>query len=142
FVEWMPRTIVTADRDAIHAFVDAVGGRAVIKPLDGAGGFGVLAVTKGDSNARGIVDLLTREGQQLAMVQAFIPAVAEGDKRVLVLDGQPMGAILRVLKFGDLRANIHVGGSVVETELSQRERELVAAVGPRLRADGLWFVGL
>jgi glutathione synthase len=142
FEEWMPRTMVSFDREAIHAFVDEVGGRAVIKPLDGAGGFGVLAVTRGDSNARGIVDLLTNEGKNLAMVQEYLPAVAEGDKRVMLLDGELLGAILRVPKKGDLRANIHVGGSVVATDLTKREHELVEAIGPRLRADGLTFVGL
>lgn len=142
FAEWMPRTIVTADREAIHAFVAEVGGRAVIKPLDGAGGWGVLAVAEGDSNARGIVDLLTHEGRRLAMVQQYIPAVSAGDKRVIVLDGEPMGAILRVPRKGELRANIHVGGDVVATELSAREREMIAAMAPRLRADGLFFVGL
>ena len=142
FSSWMPPTIVTADRDAIHGFVADVGGKAVIKPLDGAGGYGVLAVRNDDSNARGIVDLLTDEGKQLAMVQAFLPAVREGDKRVLLLDGELLGAILRVPAEGDLRANIHVGGSVIPTELSPREQQLVAAVGPRLSADGLVFVGL
>ena len=142
FSSWMPQTMVSFDREAIHSFVAQIGGRAVIKPLDGAGGFGVLAVTHGDPNARGIVDLLTNEGRNLAMVQEYLPAIAEGDKRVLVLDGEPLGAILRVPKKGDLRANIHVGGEVVATELSAREIEMVQALAPRLRADGLTFVGL
>jgi glutathione synthase len=142
FEPWMPRTIVTSDRTAIHEFTEEVGGKAVIKPLDGMGGWGVMAVRTGDANARAIVDMLTLEGQRLAMVQAFIPEVSEGDKRVLVLDGEPLGAILRVPAKGDLRANIHVGGDVVPTELTARERELVAAVAPSLRADGLYFVGL
>ncbi|MBM4359166.1 MAG: glutathione synthase [Deltaproteobacteria bacterium] len=142
FPRWTPRTLVTADRNALHAFVAEVGGRAVIKPLSGAGGFGVLSVSEGDSNARAIVDLLTNEGQQLAVMQEYLPAVSRGDKRVLLLDGQPLGAILRVPARGELRANIHVGGSVEPTELDAHERELVADVGQRLRADGLYFVGL
>lgn len=142
FPEWMPRTIVTSDPAAIHAFVAEVGGKAVIKPLDGAGGYGVLAVRSDDSNARGIVDVLTREGRQLAMVQQFIPEVAEGDKRVLMLDGKLLGAILRVPTGGDMRANIHVGGNVVPTELNDDEMKVVEAVGPRLSQDGLVFVGL
>ncbi len=142
FPRWTPRTLVTSSRERIHAFVAEVGGRAVIKPLSGAGGFGVMAVRDGDTNARAIVDFLTLEGQQLVEIQEFLPAVAEGDKRVIVLDGEPLGAILRVPAKGELRANIHVGGSVEPTELTPRELELVRDVGARLKQDGLYFVGL
>lgn len=142
FPRWTPRTLVTADREELHRFVAEVGGRAVIKPLSGAGGFGVLSVAASDTNARAIVDLLTNEGRQLAVMQEYLPAVAQGDKRVLLLDGKLLGAILRVPAKGELRANIHVGGSVEPTELDAHEQELVADVGPRLRADGLYFVGL
>jgi glutathione synthase len=142
FPEWTPRTLVAADRDMIHEFVAEMGGVAVIKPLDGAGGSGVMLVRKDDKNARAIVDTLTGDGQRLAMVQEFLPAVTEGDKRVLLLDGEPLGAILRVPRGDDLRSNIHVGGSVVPTELTPREVELVRSIAPRLRADGLVFVGL
>jgi glutathione synthase len=142
FKDWMPRTIVTSDRDDILAFTAEVGGSSVIKPLDGAGGVGVLQVRVGDKNARAIIDTLTLEGSRLAMVQAFLPSVVEGDKRVLLLDGELLGAILRVPRADDLRSNIHVGGSVVPTELTARERALVASIAPRLRQDGLYFVGL
>ncbi|HTJ82334.1 MAG TPA: glutathione synthase [Polyangiaceae bacterium] len=142
FPEWTPATLVASDRDAIFRFVEEVGGDAVIKPLDGAGGSGVMMLRKGDKNARAIVDLLTGEGQRLAMVQEFLPAVTVGDKRVLLLDGEPLGAILRVPRGDDLRSNIHVGGSVVPAELTAKEQELVRAIAPRLRADGLVFVGL
>lgn len=101
-----------------------------------------MALRLGDANNKAIVDMLTLEGTRLAEVQAFIPEVSEGDKRVLLLDGEPLGAILRVPQGGDLRANIHVGGSVVPTELTDKERALVEAIAPRLRADGLFFVGL
>lgn len=142
FAEWTPRTMVAADRDMIHEFVKEVGGTAVIKPLDGAGGSGVMQISVGDKNTRSIVDMLTHEGQRLAMVQEFLPAVTVGDKRILLLDGEPLGAILRVPRGDDIRSNIHVGGSVVPTELTARERAMVAAIGPKLRADGLYFVGL
>lgn len=142
FRDWMPRTIVTADRDAILQFTSEVGGSSVIKPLDGAGGVGVLQLRIEDKNARAIIDVLTGEGSRLAMVQQFLPSVVAGDKRILLLDGEPLGAILRVPRADDLRSNIHVGGSVVPTELTARERALVAAIGPRLRQDGLHFVGL
>lgn len=142
FARWMPRTRVTADREALLGFAREVGGHAVIKPLDGAGGSGVMQITTGDKNARAIVDLLTQEGRRLAMIQAFLPAVTTGDKRILLLDGEPLGAILRVPQGDDIRSNIHVGGSVVPTELTPREKELCADIGPRLRRDGLVFVGL
>lgn len=142
FPEWTPKTMVTADRDMIHEFVVDVGGTAVIKPLDGAGGWGVMMLRKDDKNGRAIVDMLTGEGQKLAMVQEFLPAVSQGDKRILVLDGEPLGAILRVPRGDEIRSNIHVGGHVVPTELTPREEELVRSVGARLRADGLVFVGL
>lgn len=142
FSRWMARTLVSSNRDEIRAFVDEVGGRAVIKPLDGAGGVGVMALASGDRNTRAIVDVVTAEGARLAMVQAFLDKVVEGDKRVLLLDGEPLGAILRVPGADDFRANIHVGGQVRPTELTARESELVADIAPRLRADGLFFVGL
>jgi len=142
FPEWTPTTIVTADRDRIHAFVAQVGGVAVIKPLDAAGGMGVIQLRNDDKNVRGIVDLLTLEGTRIAMVQAFLPEVTVGDKRVLLLDGEPLGAILRVPRGDDIRSNIHAGGSVVPTELTPRELELVRSIAPRLRRDGLFFVGL
>ncbi len=142
FAEHMPASIITSDRDTIHHFVTEVGGAAVIKPLDGMGGFGVMALRVGDANNKAIVDMLTLEGTRLAEVQAFIPEVKQGDKRVLLLDGELLGAILRVPADGELRANIHVGGSVVPTELTAKEMGIVDAVAPRLRRDGLFFVGL
>lgn len=142
FSEFTPRTIVTADRDRIHEFTREVGGKAVIKPLHAMGGFGVLGLNEGDKNARAIADMLTSEGKVLAMVQEFLPAVVEGDKRILLLDGEPLGAILRVPRADELRSNIHVGGSVVPTELTPREHEMVKALAPKLKEDGLVFVGL
>jgi len=142
FREWMPRTLVTSNRDQIHDFVREVGGRAVLKPLDGAGGVGVVELRSDDKNARALADILTGEGKRLAMAQAFLPEVTVGDKRILLLDGEPLGAILRVPRGDDIRSNIHVGGSVVPTELTAREHELVKSLAPRLRADGLIFVGL
>jgi glutathione synthase len=142
FPEWTPRTLVTADREMIHDFCRDAGGVAIVKPLDGAGGMGVIQIRTGDKNARAIVDMLTHEGRRLTIVQEFLPSVTAGDKRILLLDGQPLGAILRVPRPDDLRSNIHVGGSVVPTDLTPREHEMVRAVAPRLQKDGLVFVGL
>ena len=142
FAEFMPRSLVSAERSQIIEFVNTVGGTAVLKPLDGAGGSGVVVLAAGDRNVRSLVDIMTMEGKRLAMVQQYQPAIRQGDKRVLLLDGEPLGAILRVPREDDVRANIHAGGQVVASELTPRERELVSAVGPKLREYGLWFVGL
>lgn len=142
FDRYMPRSLVTSDPARIHEFVAEVGGQAVLKPLDGAGGSGVVALTAGDRNARALVDLLTHEGKRLALVQEYVPDVRTGDKRVIMLDGQPLGAILRVPREDDIRANIHVGGTVRPTELTAEERAMVLDIGGTLSAHGLWFVGL
>jgi glutathione synthase len=142
FSEWMPDTMVTRDPEVIHAFVREVGGQAVLKPLDGAGGSGVVALRTEDKNSRALVDLLTHEGRVQVMAQQFLPDIESGDKRVLMLDGEPVGAILRVPRPDDIRANIHVGGQVEATELTERELELVRALGPQLVSFGLFFVGL
>jgi glutathione synthase len=141
FAKWMPRTIVSAQEDEIHAFAKEVG-TAVIKPLDLAGGSGVLMLKSGDKNARSIVQLITDEGRRFAMVQEFLPAVEKGDKRVILLEGKILGAINRVPRSDDLRSNIHVGGSVEPYEVTDAERAIVADIAPRLAADGLVFVGL
>ena len=142
FAEHMPKTLVTANRERIFEFLRSVSGHGVIKPLDGAGGSGVLRLESADSNARSIVDILTNEGRRLAMVQEYVPDVRKGDKRVLLLDGELLGAINRVPRADDVRSNIHVGGVVEPTEVTPKEREVIAALAPRLRADGLVFVGL
>jgi glutathione synthase len=142
FARWMPRTVVTSHEDDVLSFVEEVGGMGVIKPLDLAGGSGVMMLKTGDKNVRSIIQLLTDEGRRLVMVQEYLPAVVQGDKRVLLLDGEILGAINRVPRSDDLRSNIHVGGSVEACEVTEGERALVADIAPRLRADGLVFVGL
>jgi glutathione synthase len=142
FPEWTPRTLVSASREAIEAFVRDVGGKAVIKPVDLAGGAGVMQLDLADKNARGIVEMLTNDGRRLAIVQEFLPDVTAGDKRVLLLDGEPLGAILRVARSDDFRSNMRAGGRVEPTELTERERAMVRAMAPKLRQDGLVFVGL
>jgi glutathione synthase len=142
FARWMPKTIVTSYDEEIFAFVKEVGGRGVIKPLDLAGGTGVMLLQPGDKNSRAIVQLLTEEGRRLVMVQEYLPAVERGDKRVLVLDGELLGAINRVPRIDDLRSNIHVGGSVEPCDVTAEERAIVQEIAPRLKQDGLVFVGL
>jgi glutathione synthase len=141
FAKHMPRTIVTSDRARIHEFIRAVGA-AVVKPLDGAGGSGVMAVSIGDRNTRSIVDYITRDGTRHAMVQEYLPAVRAGDKRVLLLDGAILGAINRIPREDDVRSNIHVGGTVEPCEVTASERAVITDMVQRLASDGLVFVGL
>src|SRR6188768_475088 len=142
FQEQTPRSLCSASPREILEFVSEVGGNAVLKPLDGAGGSGVVTLSLGDRNARSLVDIWTHEGKRLAIVQEYQPAVRVGDKRVLLLEGRPLGAILRVPREDDVRANIHAGGTVVPTELTAAEAAIVSAVAPRLVEYGLYFVGL
>jgi glutathione synthase len=142
FVQYMPRTLVTSNTDQMLEFIAAVGGKAVVKPLDGAGGSGVMGVESGNRTTRGILDFITNEGRRLAILQEFKPEVVGGDKRVLLLDGVVLGAIRRVPRADDIRANIHVGGRVEACELTAREQELCATIGKRLQSVGLYFVGL
>jgi glutathione synthase len=142
FPAHIPETLVTHNEGAIKAFVTAHGGRAVIKPLDGHGGAEVFLLREDDLNLNAIIETITRVGRRYVMVQEFLPEAAEGDKRILVVDGEPYGAILRVPKSGELRGNIHVGGRVMQSEITPGERAIIADVAPRLQRDGLYFVGL
>jgi glutathione synthase len=142
FPEVMPTTIVEAQKARIRAFAESMGGVAVIKPIDGHGGEGVFMLRMDDKNWNAIVEHVTRNGTRLAMVQSFIPEVVEGDKRILLIGGEPIGAILRVPKSDDMRSNIHVGGTVVHAELTAADRRIIEVVRPRLHAEGLYFVGL
>lgn len=142
FAQHMPRTIVSSNEDEIMAFVKEVGGTGVIKPLDLAGGSGVMMLRSDDKNARSIMQLLTVEGTKYVMVQQYLPDVTKGDKRVILLEGKILGAINRIPRADDLRSNIHVGGSVEPYEITDVERQIAADLAPKLAEDGLVFVGL
>lgn len=142
FPELMPRTIVTSHKPRIQAFVDEVGGQAVIKPLDGRGGEGVMVLRRGDTNLNAIIEATTQNGRRAAMVQVYMPEVKIGDKRILLLDGEPLGAILRVPASDEMRSNLRVGGRAVKSELDAADRAIIAALGPQLQEDGLYFVGI
>jgi glutathione synthase len=141
FPELMPPTLVSADRARLRGFVEEVE-HAVVKPLNGAGGFGVLRVGRGDMNLGSAIDLLTNEGRTMIEAQAFIGSVSEGDKRIILLDGEPIGAVNRRPRAGDLRANLHVGGAAEKAILTDRDREICDALRPELIARGLIFVGI
>ncbi len=142
FPDLMTDTLVSNDKARIKDFLSRIGGRGVLKPLHGAGGEGVFALDPKDPNLNAIIETVTRGGTQLAMAQRFLPEIAKGDKRILLLDGEPLGAILRVPQGGDLRSNIHVGGRVDAAEIDDDDRRIIAGVSSRLKADGLYFVGL
>ncbi len=137
----MPRSMVAADRAALRDFIHEVE-RAVVKPLIGAGGYGIVQLRKDDPNIGSVLDLLTEEGRVHIEAQAYLEAVEEGDKRIVLLDGVPIGAINRRPQKGDIRANMHVGGSAEPSELSERDQEICAQLGPVLSESGLVFVGI
>ena len=142
FPDVMPRTLVTRSAARIKEFLSELGGRCILKPIDGHGGAGIFMLEEGDRNVNAIIEVSTREGRDAVMCQAYVPEARDGDKRILLLDGEPLGAILRVPQEDDNRGNIHVGGTVARGELTERDRAIIAAVAPSLREDGLHFVGI
>jgi len=143
FPEIVPPTIMTSHRDEILRFLSDIGGKAVIKPIDGHGGEGVFLLAQGDTNVNALIEAVTQLGKRNAIVQALIPEVYdEGDKRILLVDGDLLGVVGRVPSKGDLRSNVHVGGSAAPAEVSDADRHIVETIRPRLLADGLFFVGL
>ena len=142
FPELCPETIVTNCQKEALSFIESLGGTAIAKPLDGHGGFGVVRVSTEDSNTRAIFDLLTREEKVPILLQAFLPEAALGDKRVILVDGKIRGGIVRVPTGGDHRGNVHVGGRVEACDITDADRRIEAAIGDRLREDGLSFVGI
>jgi glutathione synthase len=142
FPELMPETMVTSHRERIRSFVKQVGGRAVIKPIDGAGGEGVMALIEGDPNIRAIIDSVTSNGRKVAMVQRFLPEYKEGDKRILLLDGEPLGAVLRVPRSDDIASNLRMGGTAHAGTIDDADRRIIARIAPDLVEDGLYFVGI
>jgi glutathione synthase len=142
FPELMPRTIVTSHKQRIKAFVSEVGGHAVIKPLDGRGGEGVMVLREGDPNVNAIIEATTLGARRAAMVQTFLPEVKIGDKRILLLDGELLGGVLRVPAGDDIRSNLRVGGRAAKCDITDADRKIISTLGPRLRQDGLYFVGI
>ncbi|MBW2210072.1 MAG: glutathione synthase [Deltaproteobacteria bacterium] len=143
FPEIAPPTIMTSHKDEVFRFLSDVGGKAVIKPIDGHGGQSVFLLNNGDSNLNALIESVTHLGARNAIVQALIPEIYdEGDKRILLLDGEFLGVVGRVPSKGDLRSNVHVGGSAAPAELTEADRKIIETIGPRLLADQLFFVGL
>ncbi|MGX1306174.1 glutathione synthase [Amorphus suaedae] len=141
FPELMPPTLITRDRAAIDAF-RAEHGDIVMKPLFGAGGQAVFRLTADDLNYGSLYDFFAATFREPWVIQRFLPKVSEGDKRIILVDGEFAGAVNRVPQKGDLRSNMVRGGAAAATELTEREREIVATVGPALREEKILFAGI
>ena len=136
-----PPTLISRDEEAITAFRDKHKD-IVIKPLNAAGGSGVLRLREGDSNLGALLELHWGLSREPVVAQAFIPGVSEGDKRILLVDGEAVGAINRVPEKGQIRSNLRVGGTAEPVDLTERDREICAVIGPELKKRGLMFVGI
>jgi glutathione synthase len=141
FPDLMPPTVVTSQGRRIEEFVESAGG-AVLKPIDGHGGKGIRFLQPDSLDQATVIEAMTDGGRREVMVQEFLPAVYEGDKRILLLDGDFIGAINRRPRAGEFRANIGLGGTVHRTELDAADRQIIDTIAASLRADGLWFVGI
>ena len=141
FQELMPPTQITRDKAVIEAFRDEYRD-IIIKPIYGHGGAGVFRLTYEDPNLDSLLELFLSRSPEPLMVQAFLPAVSEGDKRIILIDGEAVGAINRRPKSGQVRSNLVVGGTAEATELSAADRKICDAIGPELRRRGLTLTGI
>ncbi|MEM9927515.1 MAG: glutathione synthase [Cyanobacteria bacterium P01_D01_bin.50] len=141
FTEAIPETIVSADKHLIRQFVDEKGA-AVLKPLGNKAGEGILFLDNSDRNFNSIVELSTNLGRVPVMLQTFLPEAKQGDKRIILLDGEPVGALNRLSAPGEFRNNMAAGGTVAQTEITPRELEICTQLAKTLQQDGLIFVGI
>jgi glutathione synthase len=142
FPQLTPPTIVTRSAARLRAFQAAQGGTIVVKPVDGYGGLGIFVVRDGDPNASSIVETSTGAGTRWTLAQRYLPEAVNGDKRLILADGELVGAVLRVPAEAEARGNLHVGGRAVKATIDARDREIIATVAPFLREHGQIFVGL
>ncbi len=137
----MPPTLITTDPDQIAAFREEYRD-IIVKPLYGNGGAGVFHITPGDENLNSLIEMFTELYREPIIIQQYLPEVRVGDKRIILIDGKPAGAINRVPAEGEARSNMHVGGRAEQSQLTQREEEICEAIGPTLKENGLIFVGI
>ena len=142
FPSVIPPTLVTYQIAQLRKFMNDQGGEMIVKPLGGHGGEGVFFVHSGDRNLGAILETATRFETEPIMAQRYVPEVRNGDKRLIVLEGEPLGCTLRVPREDEHRGNIHVGGTCVKAPVTDRDREICATLKPHLEEDGLYFVGL
>ena len=141
FADLMPPTLITSDRMSVLDFRKEYGD-IIIKPLFGNGGAGVFHIRPDDENLNALLELFTQLYREPIVVQKYLPEVRKGDKRIILIDGEPAGAVNRVPAGGEARANLHVGGRAEKSGLTSRERDICSAIGPTLREHGLVFVGI
>jgi len=142
FPQCCPPVLVSSAAEAIQAFAQTQGD-IILKPLDGMGGQGIFRVNRGDPNLNVIIETLSLHGKQLLMAQRFLPEIAEGDKRILMINGEAVPYCLaRIPKPGETRGNLAAGGKGEVRPLTKRDQWIAAQVGPTLKEKGLWFVGL
>ena len=141
FPELMPPTLITSDRQRILEFRRAEKD-IIIKPLYGNGGVGVFHVAPEDENLNALLEMYEELYREPVMVQRYIPEVRQGDKRIILIDGEAAGAITRIPAAGEARANLHVGAKAVKAELNARDHEICRTIGPALRDLGMIFVGI
>ena len=137
----MPETLIASDRERIRAFRERHGD-IVVKPLYGNGGAGVFHIGADDENLNALLEMYEEFYREPAVVQRYLPEVRDGDKRIILVDGEPAGAVNRVPPAGEARSNMHVGGRPEAAALDARDREICAAIGPALKARGLLFAGI
>lgn len=137
----IPETIVSQSKQVIRQFVEKKGA-AVLKPLGGKAGEGILFLENGDRNLNSLVEISTQQGTVPVMVQTYLPEAKDGDKRIILLNGKPIGAINRIPTGNEFRGNMAVGGRVAKTEISDRELQICSQLAPVLQRDGLYFVGI
>ncbi|HEX8621679.1 MAG TPA: glutathione synthase [Allosphingosinicella sp.] len=141
FARFMPPTLLTRSVGAARNFL-AKHGEIVVKPLHGNAGKAVFKVGRDGANLSALIEMFNAAYREPHVVQAFVPEIAEGDKRIVLVDGEVAGAINRIPGAGEIRSNLAVGGSAAKTELTETEREICAALAPELKARGLLFVGI
>lgn len=141
YQRFMPPTLITRSVDEARAFL-AEHGSIVVKPLHGNGGKAIFKIDGDAQNLSSLIEVFNTAYREPHMVQAFLPAVAQGDKRIVLVDGEVAGAVNRLPGAGEIRSNLAVGGTAAKTELTEREREICAALGPELKRRGLIFVGI
>jgi glutathione synthase len=141
YAQFMPPTLVTRSLDEARAFL-AEHGEIVVKPLHGNGGKAIFKVGSDGANLSALIEVFNTAYREPHMVQAFLPSVAAGDKRIVLVDGEVAGAINRIPGEGEIRSNLAVGGSAAKTELTAREQEICDVLGPELKKRGLLFVGI
>ncbi|PYE84792.1 glutathione synthase [Pseudoroseicyclus aestuarii] len=141
FPDLTPPTAVARDLAALRAFRERHGDM-ILKPLYGNGGAGVFKLAQGDGNLAALHEMFAQVSREPVIVQKFLPDVTKGDKRVILVEGEPVGAINRIPAVGETRSNMHVGGKAEQVALTERDREICDAIGPVLREKGLLFVGI